>query len=113
MTSRGQRQNEEVATDPAKQRLDRGAGVGRLGAGQTPAARRRVEAALAGELDERELNADERAAFNAELDASISQAAPTVRFGEVLAARGEITVALGEHGRPTRYHPDGTTSPLE
>ena len=80
---------------------------------QTSAARRRVEAALAGELDERELNADEQVVFNAELDASISEAARTIRFGEVLAARGVTTVALDEHGRLTRYHPDGTTSPLE
>ena len=47
------------------------------------------------------------------LDASISEAAHTIRLGEVLAARGETTVALNEHGRLTRYQPDGTTSPLE
>jgi len=51
--------------------------------------------------------------FNAELDASISQAARTIRFGEVLVAPGETKVALNEHGRLTRYQPDGTTSPLE
>ena len=36
----------------------------------------------------------------------------TVRFGEVLAARGVTTVALDDEGRLTRYHPDGTTSLL-
>lgn len=76
-------------------------------------ARRRVEAALAGELDERDLKAEERVVFNAELDTSISEAARTIRFGEVLAARGVTTVALDDHGEPARYHPDGTTSPLE
>jgi hypothetical protein len=80
---------------------------------QTSMARRRVEAALAGDLDERGLSAQERVVFNAELDASISEAARTIRFGEVLAARGVTTVALDEHGQLTRYHPDGTTSPLE
>ncbi|MDK3256997.1 hypothetical protein [Blastococcus capsensis] len=50
---------------------------------------------------------------NAELDASISEAVRTIRFGEVLAARGVTAVALDEHGRLTRYHPDGATSPLE
>ena len=97
----------------AKQQLDHWARVGRAVSAQTSAARRRVESALAGELDERELGADERVVFNAELDASISEAARTIRFGDVLAARGVTTVALDDHGRLTRYHPDGTTSPLE
>jgi hypothetical protein len=97
----------------AKQQLDHWARVGRAVSAQTSAARRRVEAALAGELGERELDADERVVFNAELDASISEAARAVRFGEVLAAQGVTTVALDEQGRLTRYHPDGTTSPLD
>lgn len=97
----------------AKQQLDHWARVGRAVSAQTSAARRRVEAALAGELDEGELSADERVVLNAELEASISEAARSIRFGEVLAARGVTTVALDEHGRLTRYHPDGTTSPLE
>ncbi len=104
----GQRQSRS-----AKQQLDHWARVGRAVSAQTSAARRRVEAALAGELDEQALDADERVVFNAELDASISEAARTVRFGEVLAARGVTTVALDEHGRLTRYHPDGATSPLD
>lgn len=97
----------------AKQQLDHWARVGRAVSAQTSASRRRVEAALCGELDERELRAEERVVFDAELDASISEAARTVRFGEVLARRGVTTVALDEHGRLTRYHPDGTTSRLE
>ena len=97
----------------AKQQLDHWARVGRAVSAQTSAARRRVEAALAGELDEADLDAEEQVVFNAELDTSISEAARTIRFGEILAARGVTTVALDEHGRLTRYHPDGTTSPLE
>jgi hypothetical protein len=97
----------------AKQQLDHWARVGRAVSMQTSVARRRVEAALAGELDERELSAQERVVVDAELDASVSAAARTIRFGEVLAARGVTTVALDESGRLTRYHPDGTTSPVE
>ncbi|MGY1825954.1 hypothetical protein [Blastococcus sp. SYSU DS0541] len=70
-------------------------------------------AAVAGGLDEREMNADERVAFNAALDASISEGVSTIAFGEVLAARGVTTVGLDEHARLTRYHPDGAASPLE
>ncbi len=76
-------------------------------------ARRRVEAALAGQLPERDLSAEERAVFNAELDASLSEAARKVSFGNVLAARGVTTVALDKDGVLTRYYPDGTTSPLQ
>lgn len=96
----------------AKQQLDHWARVGRAVSMKQTAARRRVEAALAGELPERDLTADEQTVFNAELDASISQAARSVSFGEVLAARGVTTVALDEKGVLTRYHPDGTVSPL-
>ena len=97
----------------AKQQLDHWARVGRAVSAQKLAARRRVEAALAGEFDERELRAEERVVFNAEIDANIAGAARAIGFGEVLTARGVATVALDEQGRLTRYHPDGTTSPLE
>jgi hypothetical protein len=96
----------------AKQQLDHWARVGRAVSMTQTAARRRVEAALTGELPERDLSAAERTVFNAELDASISAAARTISFGEVLAARGVTTVALDDKGALTRYHPDGTTSPL-
>ena len=76
------------------------------------ASRQRVEAALRGALPERELTPDERVVLNAEVDATISETVRTVRFGEVLAARGVTTVALDDEGRLTRYHPDGTTSLL-
>jgi hypothetical protein len=97
----------------AKQQLDHWARVGRAVSAQTSVARRRVEAALAGELPERDLTAQERVTFNAELDASISESVRAISFGEVLASRGVTTVALDASGRLTRYHPDGTTSELD
>jgi hypothetical protein len=96
----------------AKQQLDHWARVGRAVSMTQSAARRRVEAALSGDLPERDLTAEERTVFNAELDASVSEAARTLHFGEVLASRGLTTVALDEKGALTRYHPDGTTSPV-
>jgi hypothetical protein len=96
----------------AKQQLDHWARVGRAVSMTQTAARRRVEAALAGELPERELTAEERTVFNAELDVTVAEKARTVHFGEVLAGRGVTTVALDENGVLTRYHPDGTSSPL-
>src|ERR1700712_340282 len=96
----------------AKQQLDHWARVGRAVSMTESAARRRVEAALAGKVAERDLSPEERAVFSAELDASISEAGRTLRFGEVLAARGVTTVALDDKGALIRYHPDGTTSPV-
>jgi hypothetical protein len=96
----------------AKQQLDHWARVGRAVSMTQTAARRRIEASLAGELPERDLTAEERAVFNAEVDAAVSEATRRISFGEVLAARGVTTVALDDAGVLTRYHPDGTTSPL-
>lgn len=48
-----------------------------------------------------------------DLDAAISETARAVRLGDVLAARGVITVALDDEDRLTRYHPDGTPSYLD
>jgi ParD-like antitoxin of type II bacterial toxin-antitoxin system len=96
----------------AKQQLDHWARVGRAVSMTQTSARRRVEAALSGELPERDLTASERTVFNGELDAAISEAVRTLRFGDVLAARGVTTVALDDKGSLTRYHPDGTTSQL-
>jgi hypothetical protein len=97
----------------AKQQLDHWARVGRAVTAIESVARRRVELALTGELDERELTTQERVVFDAEIDASLSEAARVVRFGEVLASRGVTTVALNDDGLLTRYHPDGTTTVLE
>ncbi len=96
----------------AKQQLDHWARVGRAVSAHSSASRLRVEAALSGSLPERHLTPGERVVLNAEVDAAISETVRTVRFGEVLAARGVTTVALDDEGRLTRYHPDGTTSLL-
>lgn len=96
----------------AKQQIDHWARVGRAVSMTQTAARRRVEAALAGELDERELSSEERIVLDAELDAAISERGRTTDFGARLAKRGVTTVALDDAGVLTRYHRDGTTSAL-
>lgn len=97
----------------AKQQLDHWARVGLAVSMPHTAARRRVEAALSGALDLADLTGEERAVFNAELDASISEAARRISFGEVLASRGVTTVALDDDGVLTRYHPDGSTERVQ
>ncbi|MBP1823016.1 hypothetical protein [Mycobacterium sp. OAE908] len=94
----------------AKQQLDHWARVGRaVSAGQT-AARRRVEAALAGDLELAELSEEEGVVFNAEISASIEEQLSSGDYGRVLAGRGVTTVALNDKGEIVEHRPDGTSA---
>jgi ParD-like antitoxin of type II bacterial toxin-antitoxin system len=96
----------------AKQQLDHWARVGREVSSQQTAARRRVEAALTGELELRELSVEEGAVFNAEIAAAIQENLAESNYGEQLAARGVTTVALDEKGDIVEHRPDGSSITL-
>jgi hypothetical protein len=87
--------------------------VGRAVSLRESAARRRVEAALAGDLPLRDLAPEERVVANAEIDVAIQTRARSLSFGDVLAAEGVVTVALDEAGALVEYRPDGTSVVLE
>jgi hypothetical protein len=91
----------------AKQQLDHWARVGRAVSSQHTAARRRVEAALAGDMELRELSAEEGVVFNAEIAAAIQEKLAESDYGDLLAKRGITTVALNEAGEIVEYRPDG------
>jgi hypothetical protein len=93
----------------AKQQLDPWARVGRAVSTQQTAARRRVEAALAGDLELGELSAEEGRVFNAEIAASIQEKLAESNYGKVLAERGITTVALDENGDIVEHRPDGSS----
>jgi hypothetical protein len=93
----------------AKQQLDHWARVGRAVSSQHTAARRRVEAALAGELELRELSVEEGVVFDAEIAAAIQEGLADANYGEVLAGRGVATVALNETGDIVEHRPDGSS----
>jgi hypothetical protein len=95
-----------------KQQLDHWARVGRAVSSQHTASRRRVEAALAGELELAELTVEEGVVFNAEISAAIEEGLAGTNYGDVLAARGVTTVALDDSGELIEYTPDGTAVPL-
>ncbi|OCB37184.1 hypothetical protein A9X02_20310, partial [Mycobacterium malmoense] len=57
----------------AKQQLDHWARVGRAVSSHQTASRRRIEAALAGDLDTGQLSDDEGLVFNAEISAAIEE----------------------------------------
>jgi hypothetical protein len=96
----------------AKQQLDHWARVGRAVSSQHTASRRRVEAALAGDLALTELSLEEGVVFNSEISAAIEENLTRTHYGNALAARGITTVALNEAGDLVEHRPDGTSVPL-
>ena len=104
-TTEGARQSRS-----AKQQLDHWARVGRAVSTQHTASRRRVEAALAGELDTDDLTVEEGVVFNAEISAAIEESLARTDYGSVLASRGITMVALDEAGQIVEYWPDGTSA---
>jgi deoxyxylulose-5-phosphate synthase len=97
----------------ATQQLDHWARVGRNVSMHQTAARRRVEAALAGDLPLTDLSPEERVVVHAELDVGIAERARATSFGKHLAFEGVTTVALDANGRLVEHHPDGTMHPVE
>ncbi len=97
----------------AKQQLDHWARVGRAVSSHQTASRCRVEAALAGNLDTKNLSEDEGLVFNAEISAAIEESLAAAHYGDALAARGITTVALNDDGEIVEYRPDGTTSVVD
>ena len=96
----------------AKQQLDHWARVGRAVSASQNSARRKVEAALAGEIPLRDLDAEQGVVFNAEITAGIEESLQRTDYGAALAARGIITVALNDDGKLVQYRPDGTSAVL-
>ncbi|WNG79812.1 hypothetical protein C6A86_016095 [Mycobacterium sp. ITM-2016-00316] len=96
----------------AKQQLDHWARIGRSVSAQHSAARRKVEAALAGGVELAELTTEEGVVFNAEISAAIEESLADTDYGALLAARGITTVALDASGQIIEYGPDGSSSVL-
>lgn len=96
----------------AKQQLDHWARIGRSVSAQHSAARRKVEAALAGGVELGELTTEEGVVFHAEISAAIEESLADTDYGALLAARGITTVALDESGQIVEYPPDGSSSVL-
>jgi hypothetical protein len=93
----------------AKQQLDHWVRVGRAVSSQQTASRRRVEAAMAGQLPLKDLTVEEGVVFNAEISAGIEESLSRTDYGRVLAARGITTVALNDEGDIVEHRQDGTS----
>lgn len=70
--------------------------------------RRRIDAALHGQLPLRDLTCEERAQVNSELDAAIQGAVSTACYRTLWVSRGHPVVGLDDHGSIVHYLPDGT-----
>ncbi len=97
----------------AKEQLDHWARVGRSVCAHGTAARRRIEAAVAGELELRHLSEAERVVANAEINANIQARAQSLNFGRALRSEGVATVSLDEHGALVERRPDGSRRLLD
>jgi hypothetical protein len=97
----------------ARQQLEHWARVGREFSAHETAARRRIAAAVRGELPLSELATDERLVANVELDVAIRERAAATSFGRSLLKAGMTAVALDGNGVLTEFNPDGASRPAD
>jgi hypothetical protein len=97
----------------ARQQLEHWTRLGREFSAHETAARRRITAAVRGELPLSELATAERFVANVEMDVAIRERAATTSFGRTLLTSGMTAVALDDKGVLTQFDPDGTSRPLE
>jgi ParD-like antitoxin of type II bacterial toxin-antitoxin system len=91
----------------ARQQLEHWTRLGREVSAHETAARRRIAAALRGEMPLRALAAEERFVANLELDVAIGERAGADSFGRALLKGGTTAVALDDNGVLVMFHPDG------
>jgi hypothetical protein len=97
----------------ARQQLEHWTRLGRQFSAHESAARRRIIAAVRGEMPLSELATEERVVANVELDVAVRERAATTSFGRTLLKSGLTAVALDDDGVLTQFFPDGATRPLE
>ncbi|OHT78135.1 hypothetical protein BKG69_15935 [Mycobacteroides chelonae] len=89
----------------AKQQLDHWARLGREVSSQDTVSRRKVEAALAGQLSMRELTPEEGVVFNAEIEVELQRRIAATNVQDELRAEGIRVVVLNEAGEIVEYPP--------
>ncbi len=97
----------------ARQQLEHWTRLGMELSGFETASRRRMAAAVRGQVPISSLPEEERLAANIGLDVAIRERARAAAFGRGLLAHGIASVALDESGALVEYQPDGTSRPLD
>jgi len=97
----------------ARQQLEHWTRLGRELSAHETGARRRIAAALRGEVPLSALATEERLVANVELDVAIRERAATASFGRALLKEGVTAVALDDNGVLVEFDPDGASRPLD
>jgi ParD-like antitoxin of type II bacterial toxin-antitoxin system len=97
----------------ARQQLEHWTRLGREISAHETAARRRIAAAVRGEMPLSALATEERFVANVELDVAIRERTATASFGRALLKAGMTAVALDENGVLAEFQPDGALRPLD
>lgn len=97
----------------ARQQLEHWTRLGRELSAYETGIRRRIAAAVRGEMPLSALAADERLVANVELDVAIRERASAASFGRALLKDGATAVALDDNGVLVEFCPDGTARPLD
>jgi len=97
----------------ARQQLEHWTRLGREVSAHETGARRRIAAAVRGDVPLSALTTEERFVANVELDVAIRERAATASFGRALLKAGVTVVALDDNGELVEFDPDGATRPLE
>jgi hypothetical protein len=97
----------------ARQQLEHWTRLGRELSAHETAPRRRIAAAVRGEIPLSVLTTEERFVANVELDVAIRERAATASFGRAVLKAGMTAVALDENGVLTEFHSDGTVLTLD
>jgi hypothetical protein len=97
----------------ARQQLEHWTRLGRELSAHETGARRRIAAAVRGEVPLSALATEERLVANAELDVAIRERAATASFGRALLKEGVTAVALDDNGVLVAFDPDGASRPLD
>jgi hypothetical protein len=96
----------------ARQQLEHWTRLGREISAHETAGRRRIAAAVRGEMPLSDLATEERFVANVELDVAIRERAATTSFGRALLKAGMTAVALDDNGVLTQFHPGGASRPF-
>ena len=96
-----------------RQQLEHWARIGQMISANETATRRRITAAIRGELPISALNADERLVTNVELDVAIRERAARATFGHGLLKAGLAAVGLDEQGALVEFRSDGSRQPID
>ena len=97
----------------ARQQLEHWTRLGRELSAHETTTRRRIAAAVRGEMPLSALSSEECLVANVELDVAIRERAANTSFGRTLLKGGMMAVALDENGELTEFHPGGMSRPLD